>query len=254
MPSGGRHAAAQPSTSRYPVSRERVRWAAARRPTVITVIGRKRDRGPQASDVLDLPIDLASRIGDHGRSRPSPAAPEIVRRVDGPIESDRSLRARPTTIGAEGSPAAAPEPARPPELPATVLPARPTMIGLEEIVASPVLEVLADLLEDPAPREGASAGPAIVTLRQAPLIGEMDLVVTPLPTPDDWHHFELALRRVPGVGPLRIEYYRAGILKLRLQWAGPQRFSEAVASVPGYRVGILGEDKTTVQIRVGRTN
>jgi len=72
------------------------------------------------------------------------------------------------------------------------------------------------------------------------------------PTPDDWHHFELALRRVPGVGPLRIEYYRAGILKLRLQWAGPQRFAYAVANVPGYRVGILGEDRSTVQIRVSR--
>jgi hypothetical protein len=128
------------------------------------------------------------------------------------------------------------------------------IIGLEEIVAQPALEILADLLEDPAPRPGASAGGPIVTSREAPLVGEMDLVVTPLPTPDDWHHFELALRRVPGVGPLRIEYYRAGILKLRLQWTGQQRFSEAVAGVPGYRVGILGEDTTTVQIRVGRTN
>ena len=126
------------------------------------------------------------------------------------------------------------------------------MIGLEEIVATPALDVLADLLEDLSPREGASAGPAVVTPREAPLLGEMDLVVTPLPTPDDWHHFELALRRVPGVGALRIEYYRAGILKLRLQWTGPQRFAEAVAAVPGYRVGILGEDKSTVQIRVGR--
>jgi hypothetical protein len=80
----------------------------------------------------------------------------------------------------------------------------------------------------------------------------MDLVVTPLPTPDDWHHFELALRRVPGVGPLRTEYYRAGILKLRLRWTGTERFADAVAAVPGYRVGILGEDRSTVQIRVVR--
>ena len=213
------------------------------------VIGKRRDRGPQ---VLDEPIDLASRIGDHGLSRPSPAAPETVRRVDGPIESDRALRARPTTIGVEASPAPAPAPAPLPELVPASVPARPMMIGLEEIVATPALDVLADLLEDLSPREGASAGPAVVTPREAPLLGEMDLVVTPLPTPDDWHHFELALRRVPGVGPLRIEYYRAGILKLRLQWTGPQRFAEAVAAVPGYRVGILGQDKSTVQIRVGR--
>jgi hypothetical protein len=81
----------------------------------------------------------------------------------------------------------------------------------------------------------------------------MDLVVMPLPTPDEWHHFELALRRVPGVGPLRIEYYRAGILKLRLRWSGAQRFAAALATVPGYRVGILGEDRSTVQIRVMRS-
>jgi hypothetical protein len=95
------------------------------------------------------------------------------------------------------------------------------------------------------------AAPILVT-REAPADGEMDLVVMPLATPDDWHHFELALRRVPGVGALRIEYYRAGILKLRLRWSGPQRFSCAVANVPGYRVGILGEDRSTVQIRVMR--
>jgi hypothetical protein len=216
------------------------------------VIGRKRDRGPE---VLDAPIDLASRIGDHGRSRPSPAAPEIVRRVDGPIESDRSGRARPTTIGAEELPAARMEPAALPEALPPAVAVRPMMIGLDEpVVAHPSVEILADLLEDAAPREGASAGPAMTGPREAPLHGEIDLVVMPLPTPDDWHHFELALRRVPGVGPLRIEYYRAGILKLRLQWSGPQRFSEAVATVPGYRVGILGEDPTTVQIRVGRSS
>jgi hypothetical protein len=128
----------------------------------------------------------------------------------------------------------------------------PMMIGLEEVAPKPAPAVQVDL-DEPPPAEGASAGPAIVTPREAPLPGEMDLVVTPLATPDDWHHFELALRRLPGVGTLRIEYYRAGILKLRLQWTGAQRFAEAVADVPGYRVGILGEDRSTVQIRVGRS-
>lgn len=104
----------------------------------------------------------------------------------------------------------------------------------------------------------ASSGPVMeyaplaATVREAPGPGEMDLVVMPLATPDDWHHFELALRRLPGVGPLRIEYYRHGILKLRVRWAGAERFAEALARVPGYRVGILGEDRTTVQIRVAK--
>jgi hypothetical protein len=215
------------------------------------VIGRKRDRGPKASDDLDLPIDLASRIGDHGRSRPAAAAPDVVRRVDGPIESDRNVRARAISIEAPAAPPAHQEP-RSLELPEAAPVARPIMIGLEEIVMVPP-PIAPVAIDEPAPPEGASAGPAIVTPREAPLLGEMDLVVTPLPTPDDWHHFELALRRVPGVGPLRIEYYRAGILKLRLQWNGAERFAEAVASVPGYRVGILGEDQSTVQIRVGRS-
>ena len=213
------------------------------------MIGRKRDRTPEFPDE---PIDLASRIGDHGRSRPPSAAPELVRRVDGPIEPDRSVRVRPMSSGAEDAPASPSEPAPVPELSRSALAVRPMMIGLEEIVPKPAPAVVPFEVDLATPPEDASAGPAIVTPREAPLLGEMDLVVTPLATPDDWHHFELALRRVPGVGPLRIEYYRAGILKLRLQWTGPQRFAEAVARVPGYRVGILGEDKTTVQIRVGR--
>src|SRR5439155_3952871 len=126
--------------------------------------------------------------------------------------------------------------------------ARPMMIGLEEaIVATPPVATVE------APVEPAPVVPLVSTAREAPATGEMDLVVTPLATPDDWHHFELALRRLPGVGPLRIEYYRAGILKLRLQWSGEQRFAYAVANVPGYRVGILGEDRSTVQIRVARS-
>ena len=83
-------------------------------------------------------------------------------------------------------------------------------------------------------------------------LGEMSLVATPLATPDDWHHFELALRKVRGISGLRTEYYRAGILKLRLRWTGTERFATAITRVPGYRVGILGEDRTTVQVRVSR--
>jgi len=140
-------------------------------------------------------------------------------------------------IGADEPPPApaieTPEPER------TALAVRPMVIRLQEAFAAE------PLASEP------TAAPILVT-REAPAAGEMDLVVMPLATPDDWHHFELALRRVPGVGALRIEYYRAGILKLRLRWSGPRRFADAVANVPGYRVGILGEDRSTVQIRVVR--
>ena len=206
------------------------------------MVGRKR-KGTK--EVLDVPIDLASRIGMPGAVTPAHAAPEPIRRHDGPIESEREARGRPLLIGANEPDVALPtlrEPARP-----TATAARPMMIGLEEALATPPVMVAE------APSEPTPAPPLVSSAREAPGTGEMDLVVTPLRTPDDWHHFELALRRVPGVGPLRIEYYRAGILKLRLQWSGRERFARAVAHVPGYRVGILGEDRRTVQIRVART-
>jgi hypothetical protein len=213
------------------------------------VVGKRRKR---ESEVLDAPVDLASRIGVPGATRTETSAPENTRRVDGPIESERVARGRLILIGANEAPAR-PAEVRVPEPPAAGPAGRPTMIGLEEAVARATAPATpAAPIVEPPPADVAAAGAAIVSTREAPTAGEMDLVVTPLPTPDDWHHFELALRRVPGVGPLRIEYYRAGILKLRLQWAGPQRFAYAVANVPGYRVGILGEDRSTVQIRVSR--
>lgn len=211
------------------------------------MVGKKR-KG--ASEVLDVPFDLASRIGMPGpSSRPAQTAPEPVRRLDGPIEPDRALRGRPLMIGANEAPPR-PVPIREPERQGAGPAGRPMMIGLTEAYAAPAAAVAPSPAVS-AVREPAVAAP-LVTIREAPLAGEMDLVVTPLATPDDWHHFELALRRLPGVGPLRIEYYRAGILKLRLRWSGPDRFAHAVANVPGYRVGILGEDRSTVQIRVTR--
>jgi len=149
-------------------------------------------------------------------------------------------------IGANEAPPAGPIHVRPPEQ--VTAAARPMMIGLEE--AFPATREAVPVPPPIADEPGPAVGPSLISVREAPVAGEMDLVVTPLLTPDDWHHFELALRRVPGVGPLRIEYYRGGILKLRLQWSGAQRFASAVVSVPGYRVGILGEDRNTVQIRV----
>lgn len=213
------------------------------RPTVSLVVGKKR-KGTK--EVLDVPVDLASRIGMPGSSEPVQAAPEPIRRHDGPIESERPSRGRPLLIGAN-EPPARPLVRQEPERSATTA-ARPMMIGLEEAFAAPPA-VTVETPDEPAP-----AAPLVSTSREAPASGEMDLVVTPLATPDDWHHFELALRRLPGVGPLRIEYYRAGILKLRLQWSGSGRFAQAVARIPGYRVGILGEDRSTVQIRVARAH
>ena len=155
-------------------------------------------------------------------------------------------------IGAN-EPLPAPIPARQPEVQSATS-GRPVFIGLEEVQVEAVAPAAAPamVVEAPAETRAMEFAPLTATTREAPAPGEMDLVVTPLPTPDDWHHFELALRRLPGVGPLRTEYYRAGILKLRVRWSGAERFAQALAKVPGYRVGILGEDRSTVQIRVGR--
>jgi hypothetical protein len=96
---------------------------------------------------------------------------------------------------------------------------------------------------------------AIPSPRTPPGPGEFDVVVTPIPTLDDWHHFELALRKVRGVGPLRTEYYRHGVLKVRVSYAGTERFAHALRDrVPGYRVRVIGEDRSTIQILVSSEN
>ena len=206
------------------------------------MVGKKR-KGRVETD--EAPLDLASRIGMPGAPEPLPAPQEPIRRIDGPIESSRG---RPLLIGAN-EPLPPPLAPREPVMPVAVS-GRPAFIGLEE---APIQAVEPTASPVPAPAvQVMEYAPIAATVREAPSAGEMDLVVTPLPTPDDWHHFELALRRLRGVGAIRTEYYRAGILKVRVQWSGPERFAAAVAKVPGYRVGILGEDRTTVQIRVGR--
>lgn len=119
------------------------------------------------------------------------------------------------------------------------------MIGLEEALTAPAPRVA---IQDDEP----AAEPPLLSVREAPEFGEIDLIATPLPTPDDWHHFELALRTLRGIGELRTEYYRAGVLKVRVRWTGADRFANAVRGVPGYRVRVLGEDRTTVQVLIGR--
>lgn len=202
-------------------------------------------------DAMEEPIDLASRIGMPAALERPDALPEAPRRVDGPIEASRA--GRPLVIGAN-EPFPAPMAPRQTE-PAADPSRRPEFIGLEEVLVQAVAPPAPVASVEPVVSDPGAAmefAPLPATVREAPAAGEMDLVVTPLPTPDDWHHFELALRRVPGVGSLRTEYYRAGILKLRVRWSGAERFAQAIGKVPGYRVGILGEDRSTVQIRVGR--
>jgi hypothetical protein len=107
------------------------------------------------------------------------------------------------------------------------------------------------MIRDALADQGTKLEPAIPSPRTAPGPGEVDLVVTPLPTPDDWHRFELALRKVRGVGQLRTEYYRHGVLKVRVSYQGPERLAAALRSgVTGYRVRVIGEDRATLQILV----
>ena len=107
------------------------------------------------------------------------------------------------------------------------------------------------LIKKALTEESDKPEPAIPSPRTAPGPGETDLVVTPLPTPDDWHRFELALRKVKGVGQLRTEYYRHGVLKIRISYQGEGRLATALRSgVPGYRIRVIGEDRATLQILV----
>lgn len=81
--------------------------------------------------------------------------------------------------------------------------------------------------------------------------GEIDVVATPIPTLDDCHRFEIALRRVRGVGEVRTEYHRHGVLKMRVSYEGAGRLAHALRDgMPGYQVRVIGEDRTTLQIVV----
>ncbi len=177
---------------------------------------KKKKKGPEHEEV----VDLAARIGARQSSpepAPPPAAPQdqppppAPTRLDGPIPS-------------------APKP--------RLVPAK------EDRAQSVIIQKsLAEEMKKPEP--------AIPSPRGVPGPGEVDLVVTPLPTADDWHRFELALRKVRGVGQLRTEYYRHGVLKVRVSYQGTDRLAAALrAGVPGYRVRVIGEDRATLQILV----
>lgn len=196
---------------------------------------------------VEEPVDLSSRIGGREAAPPAPIATPPAQRYDGPIAS--AARSRPPLPEIDATPPAAPS-GRPTmigldEPPAAPPPSgRPTMIGLEEsLTPAPRLAILDD---EPV------AEPPLLSVREAPEVGEVDLVATPLPTPDDWHHFELALRTLRGISELRTEYYRAGVLKVRVRWSGVDRFANAIRTVPGYRIRVLGEDRSTVQVLIRR--
>jgi hypothetical protein len=179
----------------------------------------------------EAPLDLAARIG--GRfvpDAPPPAAPPpppparepdpLPPRLDGPLPPRRAIEPRES---------------------------RPTSIGGDEPPPPPIV-----MPTDAADEEKSSAIPSP---RTPPGPGETDLVITPLPTLDDWHRFELALRKVRGVGQVRTEYYRHGVLKVRVSFEGQDRLAQALrAGVPGYRVRVIGEDRSTIQILVSNEN
>ena len=132
------------STGRYGGSYLRVRFQGGPPPTFCSVVGKKR-KGTK--EVLDVPIDLASRIGMPGLVSPAQAAPETIRRHDGPIESERAARGRPLMIGANEPDVASPA-LHQPKRPAGTA-ARPMMIGLEESLGAPGLLPLPGSLRSP---------------------------------------------------------------------------------------------------------
>ena len=179
----------------------------------------------------EAPVDLAARIGARPEPPPTPAPeqppkkaePPQPARLDAPLPPRRTEE-RPREERARDERQKAPQPAQDPasmEWPSPIPP-------LDERIE-----------------------PAIPSTRTPPGPGETDLVVTPLPTPDDWHRFELALRRVRGVGQLKTEYYRHSVLKVRVSYSGADRLAHLLrAGVPGYRVRVIGEDRKTLQILV----
>ncbi|HEV8230211.1 MAG TPA: hypothetical protein VGQ86_09650 [Candidatus Limnocylindria bacterium] len=179
---------------------------------------KEKDKDRRKREDEEAPVDLASRIGARGEP-PAPPPPPAA-----PIEPPRPFRLD------------APLPPRRPDT-------RPTVVGGNEPPPPPIS------IDPQLPADERTA--SIPSPRLPPGAGESDLVVTPLPTADDWHRFELALRRVRGVGQLRTEYYRHGVLKVRVSYSGAERLAEILRSgVPGYRVRVIGEDRATLQILV----
>jgi hypothetical protein len=175
----------------------------------------------------EAPVDLAARIGARPEPPPTsppsppPKAPPPPARLDAPLPPRRSEE-RPRE---ERSRAPAPK--------------------------SPAQDPGSMEWPSPIPPIDERIEPAIPSTRTPPGPGETDLVVTPLPTPDDWHRFELALRRVRGVGQLKTEYYRHSVLKVRVSFTGADRLAHLLrAGLPGYRVRVIGEDRKTLQILV----
>ena len=179
----------------------------------------KDDKKKKKGEGHEEVVDLAARIGAR-QSSPEPAPPP-----DPPVDQPP-----PPATRLDGPIPSAPKP--------RLVPAK------EDRAQSAIIQKsLVEATQKPEP--------AIPSPRAAPGPGEVDLVVTPLPTADDWHRFELALRKVRGVGQLRTEYYRHGVLKVRVSYQGTDRLAAALrAGVPGYRVRVIGEDRATLQILV----
>jgi hypothetical protein len=169
----------------------------------------------------EAPVDLAARIGARPEQPPTP-------------------------------PPAAPPKKAPPPTPARLdAPLPPRRTDERPRQASPAQDPNTMEWPSPIPPIDERIEPAIPSTRTPPGPGETDLVVTPLPTPDDWHRFELALRRVSGIGQLKTEYYRHSVLKVRVSYTGADRLAHLLrAGVPGYRVRVIGEDRKTLQILV----
>ena len=184
----------------------------------------------------EAPVDLAARIGARPEPPPTsaPAQPPKKAEPPQPARLDAPLPPRRTE---ERPREERPREQRPRE---------------ERPRSTPPAEDPSSMeWPSPIPPIDQRIEPAIPSTRTPPGPGETDLVVTPLPTPDDWHRFELALRRVRGVGQLKTEYYRHSVLKVRVSYSGADRLAHLLrAGVPGYRVRVIGEDRKTLQILV----
>ena len=191
----------------------------------------KDDKDKRKNEPGEAPVDLASRIGSRAAPEPPPPSPPPAPPAAPPQRLD-------------GPPPPRVEPAWRPN------PERPTITGRDEPAPRPISVPPSEQDQSLTKPSGAIQSP-----RTPPGPGETDVIATPLATPDDWHHFELALRKVRGVGQIRTEYYRHGVLKVRVRYEGEGRLAQALrAGVPGYRIRVLGEDRSTLQILVSTDN
>ena len=89
-----------------------------------------------------------------------------------------------------------------------------------------------------------------MTVSDGPGLGEVDVLAAPLPHADDRKRFEGALSRVPGARDVRGVATVGKTHRVRLRYADAVPLSERLRSLKEFRLRVIAQSSTTVQVLV----